>query len=68
MKEIDAEFIGMSEKLIRSLKHFGERLDNAVSEGNISTFAAEKLRVNMMELASASMLTTNILAKITSRE
>lgn len=61
---IDREFVSMSENIVRSLKHFGERLETAVSAGTLSSRAAEKIRANVMEGISVSMLTTGTLVKV----
>ena len=64
MDDVDREFVKMSENLVRSLKHFGSQLEDAVAKGNLSHDAAEKVRANVMEGVSTYMLTTGTLAKV----
>ena len=66
MNDVDREFVSMSESLVRSLKHFGSRLEAAIDAGNISKDAADKIRMNVMEGISVHMMTTGSLVKVPS--
>jgi len=60
---VDAEFVGMSENLVRSLKHFASKLDEVLVRGDISDKAREKIRTQVMEGMSVYMMSTSILSK-----
>lgn len=60
---VDREFVSMSENLVRSLKHFEERLRESVDSGSISPEAAGQVRTNAMTIVSHCMTSIETLSR-----